>query len=254
MVAKELIDARWKMIIGAAITVLVVAGLSVLYSVIRDLATSPGTAGLPEAIKNDLQLSVANFGLYVWGQWFPKNGPMVLGGLAAFLGAGLIAGEVGKGTIFFLLSKPVSRERVLITKYLVSAAILLGVSLLGSLVMLLTAVILGQSVPVDRILLATVLLWLGTLSILGIALLFSTLFDDALRPAGLAILVAIVIGLPGVVGAFLPGWADWSLPRYWASLSGFLGTAFPVKEFVICLVTAIVPVAGALALFRKRAY
>jgi ABC-2 type transport system permease protein len=254
MVAKELIDARWKMIIGAAITVLVVAGLSVLYSLIRDLATSPGTAGLPEAIKNDLQLSVANFGLYAWGQWFPKNGPMVIGGLAAFLGAGLIAGEVGKGTIFFLLSKPVSRERVLITKYLVSAGILLGVTLLGSVVMLLTAVLLGQIVPVDRILLATVLLWLGTLFVLGIALLFSTLFDDVLRPAGLAILVAIIIGLPGVVGAFLPGWADWSLPGYWASLSGFLGTAFPVKEFVICLVTAVLPVASALALFRKRAY
>jgi ABC-type transport system involved in multi-copper enzyme maturation permease subunit len=254
MVAKELIDARWKIIVGAVITALLVAGLSVLYSVIRDLATNPSVAGLPDVFKNDLQLSVANFGLYVWGPWFPKTGPMVLGGLAAFLGGGLIAGEVGKGTIFFLLSKPVSRERVLITKYLVSAAILLGVTLLGTLVMLLTAVVMGQSVPVDRILLATVLLWLGTLSILGVALLFSTLFDDVLRPVGLAILVAVVVGLPGVVGPFLPGWADWSLPRYWASLSGFLGTAFPAKEFVICLVTAIIPVAGALAVFRKRAF
>ncbi len=254
MVAKELIDARWKLIIGGALTVLVVAGLSVLYTVVRDLANNPSIAGMPEAIKNDLQLSVANFGLYAWGQWFPKNGPLLLGGLAAFLGAGLIAGEVGKGTIYFLLSKPVSRERVLITKYLVNAAILLAVTLLGSVVMLLTGVILGQSVPVDRILLATVLLWLGTMSILGVALLFSTLFDDMLRPAGLAILVAIVIGLPGVVGQFVPGWADWSLPSYWASLSGFLGTAFPAKEFAICLVTAILPVAGALAVFRKRAF
>ena len=75
MVAKELIDARWKMIIGAAITVLVVAGLPVLYSVIRDLATNPGTAaGHRTRSKTISSLSVANFGLYVWGNGSPRTG------------------------------------------------------------------------------------------------------------------------------------------------------------------------------------
>lgn len=68
---------------------------------------------------------------YLWGLIFnPGNSAgLVLLILAATVGSSLIAAEVSRNTIFVLLSRPLSRERVLLTKYGVGAAGLLGVTL-----------------------------------------------------------------------------------------------------------------------------
>ena len=100
---------------------------------------------------------------------------------------------------YFLLSKPASRERVLLTKYAVSGTILLAVALLGSAGLVVTAAVMGRPQPLVGMLVSTLLLWLGLLFVLGVALLFSVIFD-------------------------------------------------------VCLVAALLPLAGALVLFRRRAY
>ncbi len=40
----------------------------------------------------------------------------VIAPLAGLFGIGLIAGEVGRGSVFLLLSRPISRTRILATK------------------------------------------------------------------------------------------------------------------------------------------
>jgi ABC-type transport system involved in multi-copper enzyme maturation permease subunit len=255
VIAKELIDARWRVLIGGLITLLVAVLLAWSYDWIQSLVNSPRVQSqLPSAVQGQLGLTLGSYEMYAWGQWFGRNAPLILGGLAAFLGGGLIAGEVGKGTIFLLLSRPVSRTQVLATKYGVAAGTLLVLNLLGGLALFLAAALLGHPLSAGGVLLSALLLWLGTLFVLGVALLFSILFDDVLRPVGLAVVVGIVVGIPGLIGSFVPSWATWSLPAYWSSLPGYLGTAFPAKEFAVCLITAILPVAVALPLFRSRAY
>ncbi len=170
--------------------------------------------------------------------------------LAAVLGAGLIAGEVSKGTIFLLLGKPISRERVLLTKYVVSALILFAVTVLSSVALIITAAIAGYSQQLGGIMISTVLLWLGVLFVLGLALLFSLLFKDVLRP----LLCTLVITILAIIPGFFPNWGAWSLLGYWSSQAAYLGQSFPTKELIICLVAAALPLFLALILFRRQAY
>lgn len=253
MVVKEFIEARWKAIIGSTVAVIGAAALAGTYNLINNLLTTSNAAKqVPSQFQGQIQQLTGSYESYVWSQWFSKNGPEILAILAALLGASLIASEVNKGTIFFLLSKPVSRDRVLLTKYLVSALILLGVLLLSGVAILVAAAIVGHPQNVGGVLISTVLLWLGTLFVLGLSLLFSVLFKDVLRPLIFSLLITLLLSIPGLIpNATLN---SWNLTFYWSNFAAYQGTVFPLKALIICLVTAIVPVIIAIPLFRQQAY
>lgn len=253
MVTKELIDARWKILTGILLSVVLAALVAFSYDLVKSLLS--GVIGqLPSALQSQVRPVMSNYDAYTWYQWYGKNGQLVLGALAAFIGGGLIAGEVSKGTIFFLLSKPLSRGQVILTKYATGAAIQLAVCVVGSLVILIAGAVLGHPQSIEGVAMSTLLLWLGTMFVLGLALFFSVIFDDLLRPVGAALVIAVLVGIPGLVAAILPGWANWSLPTYWANLPAHLGQSFPGKELAICLVAAALPVVAAVALFKRRAF
>lgn len=90
----------------------------------------------------------------------------------------------------------------------------------------------------------------AAIEIENLALLFSVIFNDVLRPAVLAIIATVLLNVPG----YFPQWRGWSPLSYWASLPAYLGNGFPTKEFVVCLAAAVLPLAGALVLFRGKAY
>lgn len=256
MVIKEVIEARWKAIIGSVVAVLFVVALASTYNLIKNLLsgqlTGNTTQQIPPQLQGTMQQLTGSYDGYIWSQWFSKNGPEILAILAAVLGASLIASEVNKGTIFFLLSKPMSRDRVLLTKYLVSALILLGVMLLSCIAILVAAAIVGHPQNVGGVLVSTVLLWLGMLFVLGLALLFSVLFHDVLRPLIFSLLFTLLLSIPGLIpNATLN---NWSLTSYWSNFAAYQGTMFPLQALLICLVAAIVPLALALPLFRRQAY
>jgi ABC-2 type transport system permease protein len=256
MIVKEFIEARWKAIIGSVVAVLATAALASTYNLIKSVLAGPLTGNaaqqIPSQLQGTIQQLMGSYDGYIWSQWFSKDGPEFLALLAAVLGASLIASEVSKGTIFFLLSKPVSRDRVLLTKYLVSALILLGVLLLSGLTILIVAALVGHPQNVGGVLISTVLLWLGMLFILGLALLFSVLFHDMLRPLIFSLLFTLLLSVPG----FIPNATlnAWNLTFYWSDFAAYEGTIFPLKALLICLMAAIVPVALAVPLFRKKAY
>jgi ABC-2 type transport system permease protein len=253
MVVKELIEARWKAIIGSVVAVVAAGALAGTYNLIANaLATGNATKGIPPQFQSEIQQLIGSYESYAWSQWFSKTGPEVLAILAAVLGASLIAGEINRGTIFFLLSKPVSRDGVLLTKYLVSAFILLGAILASGVALLVVAALVGHPQPIGGVLISTVLLWLGVLFVLGLALLFSVLFKDVLRSLVGALLVTLVLSIPGLIPN--SGVNSWNLTLYWANFAAYQGTTFPLKALVICLVAALVPVAMAIPLFRRQAY
>jgi ABC-2 type transport system permease protein len=251
MAVKEFIEARWKASIGSVVVVMAAAALAGTYDIIKNLLTTGNaTKQVPAPLQGQIQQLIGSYDAYAWSQWFSKNGPEILAILAALLGASLIASEVNKGTIFFLLSKPVSRDRVLLTKYAVSALILLGVTLLGGLAILAAAAIVGHPQNVGGVLISTVLLWLGMLFVLGLSLLFSVLFKDVLRPLVLALIIPVVLSIPGLI----PNANTWNLTFYWSNFAAYQGTVFPLKELIICLIAALVPVIIAIPLFRQQAY
>lgn len=236
MKRKELLDARWKLICFALLALLVASVNVAAYQFAKNQNLLPGP--------------LASFNAFVWAQWFQVNAPLMLALGAVILGSGLIAGEVSKGTIFFLLSKPVSRERILLTKYGVSMGILFAVTLTASITIEGVSIALGHPQDVLRLLVATVLLWLGALFPLGLSLLFSVVFPDIVRPLAFALVITAVLSLP----AIFPNGQDWSLLRYWSSIDAYLGGSFPLKESIVCLVLAALPLLGALVVFRRKAY
>jgi ABC-2 type transport system permease protein len=219
VVVKEFIEARWKAIIGTVVAVVAAATVAGTYNLVANaLATGNATKQIPSQLQSQIQQLLGSYDAYAWSQWFSKTGPELLAILAAVLGASLIAGEVNKGTIYFLLSKPVSRDHVLLTKYLVTAFVLLGAILASGVALLAVAALIGHPQPVGGVLISTVLLWLGVLFVLGLALFFSVLFKDVLRALVGALLVTLVLSIPGLIPN--SGVNGWNLTLYWARLSG----------------------------------
>jgi len=256
MVVKELIEARWKAIIGSVVAILGAVALASTYNLIKNMLsgqlTGSASQHIPPQLQGTIQQLTGSYDGYLWSQWFSKNGPEILAILAAVLGASLIASEVNKGTIFFLLSKPVSRDRVLLTKYMVSALILLGVIVLSGLTILVASAVVGYPQQVGGVLISAILLWLGMLFVLGLALLFSVLFHDVLRPLIFSLVLTLLLSIPGLIPDTTLN--AWNLTFYWSDFAAYQGTVFPLKALLICLIAALVPVALALLLFRRQAY
>jgi ABC-2 type transport system permease protein len=244
MLAKECITGRWRFFLGTIIILLYVMLLDYAYLVALRLESRRG----------------------------PPLGPLLdtsLAWIAAFLGAGLIAGEARTGTITFLLSRPLSRERVLLIKYGVSAGFLFAFAVLGQVFGTLpvsTRFDLEQ--PIWLLMLTLLFLnWLSALAFLGIGLVWSILCKSSL--------IAFVLTSPFLYGIWLIGWGRVDLPwgyivlqssesgllrrigHYWYFF-GFdaqrFGSPSPLESLLTRLVVAAIVLGLALFLFRRKAY
>jgi ABC-2 type transport system permease protein len=260
MVAKEWHDARWKFLVAAVSVVLLVFLLSP-YEVFLEEARR---GFVKEPVKDALRdLSE----LYYLGAIF------VLLPLAALLGVASISGEVSNGTIFLLLSRPMSRTRLLLTKYAIGAGTLLVAVVLGKILLLIVAAArgypLGQMHVLEAVL-SVVVLWLGVLFVLGTAILVSIIFRSVVTSiVACALTLFFVFTLPPIIAEFYP-WGDtydpyelsvrlWVLtywmPTYYYSpnpSNGIGGFAF--TSFLVCLIAAALPLLAALWIFRRKAY
>lgn len=90
---------------------------------------------------------------------------------------------------------------------------------------------------------------------LGLSTLFSVMFRSSAAPLLLSLGVT---GLLALLLALLPALlrlpAEWSLPAAWSSVPAFLGQQAPVRELLVSLVAAPLPMLLALPLFRRRPY
>lgn len=266
MVAKEWRDARWKLGLGAVLLLVLLFSLPVIPSYAETLElVRTWPVDDPLFPKPD----PANLAIENLSTVYGVGGGLMLAALALLLGAGLISREVDKGTIFLLLSSPVSRARTLLSKYASGAGILLFSAVSGGLVLFVVAAAQGYplgSVNLAGVLLSVALLWLGSLFVLGVALLCSLLFQDAIKSFVAAGIVTFVALSPD-------NWMNYffrneyhalglseGFPRattlfyYWFSTRSFLGEGLAVTDFLVCLTAAAVPLLLALWLFNRKAY
>ena len=272
MIAKEWRDARWKFFIAAFVVALLVPLLTPYEDVVEGVDDVPARH-LPVGVGNPEEYAMQEFtGFYTVG------GIAILLPLAGSLGVGLISGEVGNGTIFLFLSKPVSRLRLLLTKYSVCASILVAAAILGNVLLVVAGVVrgypLGQLSPLGMTL-SPLLLWLGTLFGLGTALLVSVIFRSVISSAVVTALVLylVLVALPAYSLEHYYLWTEGppngvyqrpsmvenliqgvGLARYWTSEGLYMGESFPAVNFLVCLIGAALPLFAALWLFRLRAY
>ena len=278
MIGKEWRDAGWKLVLGA-VAFLAVAAISpwpyeqIQVSVERDIATQKDVEFMREP---------GYPARFAWGdleQLHRHANHAILVPLAGLLGVSLVSAEVGQGSIFLLLSRPLGRRRVLLTKYAVCAACLFAVALVGAVGMILSGLAHGyppEAVNVGRIFASAALFWLGSLFVLGVSLLASVIFGNVI----LAILAAagavyLVYASPDIVQSIIESifwtnsdygqsWREmvawdaafdaWRLPAYWGGFYNLDTNATMAQSFLVCLITAVPPTLLALWLFRRKAY
>lgn len=189
------------------------------------------------------------------------GGGLALALLAILLGAMTLSEEVSRGTIFLLLSKPVSRARILLSKYAISAGILLSAAILGHAMLIGVAGAIGY--PLDLLdlygmVLSTALIWLGSLSVLGLAVTFSVVFRNALVSLAVAFVTVCLVfyALPGYAEVFIPyGTLAKVAPLYsWISTSMYAGQGFATLNFHACIALATGLLLLPLWLFNRKAY
>jgi ABC-type transport system involved in multi-copper enzyme maturation permease subunit len=266
MIAKEWRDARWKLGLGAVLLFGILLRFPVptpYGDILKMVGTWPvgdPASGKPAPV--DLAMEELSI---IYG----VGGGLLLALLALLMGVSLISSEVDNNTIFLLLSRPVSRTRALLTKYATGASVLLFSAVAGGGVLFAVAAIKGYplgSVDVAGAVLSVVLLWLGSLFVLGMALLFSVLLRGAIKSfvaAGVA--VFLFLSPDNWMNYFL--WDEYhalglseGFPRdvtlfyYWFSTRSFLGEGLAVTDFLVCLIAAAVPLLLALWVFRRKAY
>lgn len=272
MVAKELRDNRMLFLTGALSYVALVVGMLTSYRQIIDTvewgrAERADGASVPGYLLDPVGMALGEMSLA-----HGLVGATVLGLVGGLVGTILVSREVREDTVFWLLSKPVSRTRVLLTKYSVCAGALLALSAFGSVALIAVAWTRGYpvgSVSFAGAVLSTVLVWLGSLSILGVALLFSVMFGRVLASiVATGVVVYLMLTGPGYLAEVLrmyfsneqlaptfPYAADkYVLPFYWFSERSYMGKGIAMTDFLVCLIAAAVPLLAALWLFNRKAY
>src|SRR5258708_19866995 len=108
MVVKELIEARWKAITCGLLALVLVEASAATYDLLMPVLSNTSSLQMPQFLQQQVQQLTSSYSLYVWGNWFAKNGTEILAVLAAVLVARLFAGEVCKRPTFFFFHKPIN--------------------------------------------------------------------------------------------------------------------------------------------------
>ena len=271
MIAKEWRDSRWMFLVATLVFLAGAALVPTPYEEIlevqegtvltyEDSSPIPGAEQFPTPAEFAGQ-EVA--GIQMLG------GALTLVPLAALLGVALISRETSRNTIFLLLSRPIGRDRVLLTKYFVAAGGLLAVALIGWGGLVVSSYAHGFppiSFNVVGVLLSMLLLWLGSLFILGMALLMSVVFGGVIKSTVAAGLVLyLILAFESwmnysfsvqyhKIGISEETLRDLRLYSYWFDEGLFLGESFASTNFLVCLVTASIPLLATLWLFHRKSY
>lgn len=258
MIAKEWRDARWKFAVATVLVVLLSSYLTPYEELVR----------MAESQFDPEQMALDE----MWG-FYNVGGLVILGSLALLLGGTLVAGETGGGTILLLLSRPISRSKVLLTKYAVCAATLLVSAVLGGVLLVCVATLRGyplENVSLTGILLLGLMMWLVSLFVLGVALLMSVLFRSLISSLGITALILLLFftfpeNILNVISFFdyrlvsyNQQWYEFSSKlapgRYLIAPGVFEGKALGATKFLYWAIAAAVPLLAALWVFRRRSY
>ncbi len=152
--------------------------------------------------------------------------------LAAFLGAGLVAGDLERRVIYAVVAKPISRSDYLLGRYVgLAGALLLNLLAMAAVLALLLCFEAGSLAPLDRALgAAVVLVGAQTLVVAAVGVMFSA-FTTTTLAAIFTLAIAMAGHLTNDMRALWKGGAEW-LPRLvWYAIPNL--SALTLNESVI---------------------
>lgn len=214
-------------------------------------------AGLPTTIRSFIQIQgdfLSPIG-FLSSEPYYVILPLVMIALGITLGSSLIRKEEDSHTLELLLSRPVSRGRLLLAKVFGGTTILVLVSVVVALVVTITTRIFGLDVSVGHI-------WLAQVMLLLLGLIFASLSfmltSVSRRTAGAAIGVSALLAVGGYILASLADsvhWLQWPaklLPYHYYVprnlLSGHFDWIVAISYLAVSVVLTFIAYLG----FRRR--
>lgn len=205
----ELWQRRWSIMwwtIGIAIFIIVNLAF---YPAFKDQSQELSQAlnGLPESavsLFSDTGEFFSPVG-YLSSQIYYLLLPLLLGILSISLGASLIGRDEKEGTIELLLSRPISRTKLLASKALAGVIISFIVGLVATLVIVITSKIVDLEVPLVDIALTAIVCWILSLSFGAVAFMISSFGRARIASIG----IATIYALAGYIIASLISLASW---------------------------------------------
>lgn len=253
LIKKELKEVKLVILVSLAFLILTAFLIHFTYPLMKELTKQPipESPFLPEDLSQQLSM-LANYRVYIWSQWFPKNLLQVLMIVALILGASALAGEKSRKTWEFLLTKPFSRREIFWYKVKTRLAVIFSLSFLSSAFYFLILGVFKSSV---------FSLWRGfflaSLAVFGLvalvfslAVLFSAFSSRPLYAGGFAFFVVLLFSiLSPLIEKKIP---DYLRISSLTTYQVFLSSDFPLRVFLIVLLIAMIFQIAAMFFWEKQ--
>ncbi len=195
LLVKELWENRVKFILMFVILGILGIAIPLLFDLTRDILRNMDLSSFIDP--RELSFIWSDYGNYAWSQWTAKNLTQLATLSAIVLGMGSLAGESAYGTAPFLLSKPLSRRQIFITKIAAGTVLLAGIVFGSTFIFILVSGLKGFAFARGIFLVATVIAFGGAVVIyLGTAV-FSVLIAEPVRAGVAAALFWLLASVPG---------------------------------------------------------
>ncbi len=204
---KAWLETRWRFLTGLVLGVVLCAVVVFTQPLTENMQINMPDLGeeLNRMVQEALRLASTYPG-YIWSQWFGKNMLQLWSFFAVLIGVGGIVTEGARGSAQWTLSLPVTRRKLFGVRAGVGALELLALAVVPSLLIPLLSRSIGKTYPVSDVLIYSLILFVGGLSVYSLALLLSTVFAEQLK--------AIIIGVVLVFGTGLLALFDARLAPY----------------------------------------
>ena len=222
-----------------------------LFSAVTGPPTAAYTAELLATLGGDVFAGMIPDPTWVdsYAQW-TKNLSQIVGFALIIMLGSAISGEKRAGTAIMVLTKPVSRAGFVLSKFVSTAILLIGATLIGMLVTWGVTLIWFPDAPFGPLLAATAAWLLFALLLVAVVLLGSAAVDSGAGAAGIGLGFFFLLMLSGIWGPML----RWT-PAGMVNAPVALGADVEVDLLWPALTTAILIVAlvwAAVKVFERR--
>ncbi|HSO69641.1 MAG TPA: ABC transporter permease subunit [Arachnia sp.] len=175
-----------------------------LFSAVTGPPTAAYTAELLATLGGDIFAGVMPDPTWVdsYAQWTKNLSQIVAFALIIMMGS-VISGEKRAGTAIMVLTKPVSRAGFVLSKFVSTAILLIGATLVGMLVTWGVTLIWFPDAPFGPLLAATAAWLLFALLLVAVVLLGSAAVDSGAGAAGIGLGFFFLLMLSGIWGPML---------------------------------------------------
>lgn len=244
-------ETRWRFVIGAVLLSLTAVGSVLTYPMIMELLPQVTTMNLDSRLGQEVARAIEASGTfrgYLWWNLIRQNLLQAVVLFAALLGVGAqFFPGAGRSTLF-ILSLPVSRRQLFLSRILVGLVELLLLVFVPVLLVSFAAPVIGERFPlIDTLVYGWSLYVVGAV-FYALAALCSTSFDDPWRPLLITCGTAIVLSLVSVLTGLPSLFEVMSANRYFES------GELPWAGWLVAIGLAVVLLFGGAMNFERQEF